>query len=122
MDGTVRKFSQSLKEQNHDFEIKHIEKNFLSFAIVDRKICITAEFVDDSADTIEKAIGSVIVSNSPSTVSFYVSVFESFWEQAKLYERTKDELDTTKDDLAKMKDYVDIIAKELSTMSKEKRT
>jgi hypothetical protein len=54
-------------------------------------------------------------------VSFYVSVFESFWEPAELYERTKDELDNAKDDLTEMKDYVDIIAKELSTISKEKQ-
>jgi hypothetical protein len=121
MDETIRKFSQTVKEQNLDFEIKHIERNFLSFAVIDRKVCFTAELLDDTVNTLLKAICSIIITSSPPTVSFYVSVFESFWEQAELYERTKDELDNAKDDLTEMKDYVDIIAKELSTISKEKQ-
>ncbi|WP_458720720.1 hypothetical protein [Candidatus Nitrosocosmicus sp. R] len=61
---------------------------------------------DDSTDDSFEDISRLVHTNSPSSVSYYSSLFKGFWEQAKLYERTKEELDTTKDELTKMKDYI----------------
>ena len=42
---------------------------------------------DSSARTFDEAIGLATYSNSESTVSSYVSIFENLWIQSELYEQ-----------------------------------
>ena len=53
--------------------------------IVDRREILTIEKIDDSKDNFLDAIGTATYSNSKPTVSSYVSIFESLWQQTRSY-------------------------------------
>ena len=57
--------------------------------VVDKKSSLVIEQVDDLNENFVDAIGSASYSNSKPTVSSYVSIFWSLWNQAKLYEQLK---------------------------------
>ena len=56
----------------------------ISILIVDSKYSLAVELRDDNKDTSDKAMGLASYSNSKSTVSSYVSIFESLWTQLDL--------------------------------------
>ncbi|HEY7572727.1 MAG TPA: HAMP domain-containing sensor histidine kinase [Nitrososphaeraceae archaeon] len=62
----------------------------ISILIVDRKYSLAVELKDDSKDTSDKAMGLASYSNSKSTVSSYVSIFQSLWRQLDVYEQLKE--------------------------------
>jgi hypothetical protein len=109
MDDKIKEFYSNIKTLKFDCGIKHKEKNFVSNLIVDKKHSLAAELKDDSRDKVYDAAGNTIYSNSPSIVLFYVSIFESFWQQAILYENTQNELEKTKDEMAEIKEYLDFV-------------
>jgi signal transduction histidine kinase len=80
----------------------------ISILIVDRKLCLAAELKDDTKETSLQAIGLSSYSNSKSTVLSYVSIFETIWKQAEMYEQLKihDRL---------QKEFINIAAHELRT-------
>jgi signal transduction histidine kinase len=80
----------------------------ISILVVDKKECIILELKDDSQKSSYEAVGLSIYSKSPSIVSSYQSVFESFWKQADLYEKMK-EVETLE------KDFINLAAHELRT-------
>lgn len=106
MDDSIAKILSEYKKQGLNVDIKHIEKTTISIFIVDKKHALITELQDDLKDDSFEAVSRVVYTNSPSSVSFYASLFESFWEQAKLYERTRDELDQTRSEMTQMKDYI----------------
>jgi two-component system, OmpR family, sensor histidine kinase VicK len=61
----------------------------ISILIVDSKYSLAVELRDDNKDTSDKAMGLASYSNSKSTVSSYVSIFESLWTQLDLYGQLK---------------------------------
>ena len=61
----------------------------ISILIVDSKYSLAVELRDDNKDTSDKAMGLASYSNSKSTVSSYVSLFESLWTQLDLYGQLK---------------------------------
>ena len=61
----------------------------ISILIVDKKECLILELKDDSQTSSYEVVGLSIYSKSPSIVSSYLSVFESFWKQAELDEKMK---------------------------------
>jgi two-component system, OmpR family, sensor histidine kinase VicK len=91
----MRKFSASLGTR-------------ISILVVDKKECLILELKDDSQKSSYEAVGLSIYSKSPSIVSSYLSVFESFWKQAELYEKMK-EVETLE------KDFINLAAHELRT-------
>jgi signal transduction histidine kinase len=80
----------------------------ISILVIDRKECLILELKDDSQRSSYEAVGLSIYSKSPTLVSSYLSVFESFWKQAELYEKMK-EMETLE------KDFINLAAHELRT-------
>jgi signal transduction histidine kinase len=66
------------------------------------------ELKDNSKETFVEAVGSAIISNGKSTVLSYVTMFDSLWRQAELYEKLE-----AHDRM--QKEFVNIAAHELRT-------
>lgn len=77
--------------QNLALEMRPIETTrgaaitTVTILVVDRKESLAMEKIDDSKDNFLEATGSATYSNSQPTVSSYLSVFESMWQQSDLY-------------------------------------
>jgi two-component system sensor histidine kinase VicK len=88
--------------------IEQEEKGKATILIVDNKVSLMMELKDDSKKTFHEAIGLSTYSNSKAGVLSYVSMFESLWKQAELYEELKNN--------EKMqKEFINIAAHELRT-------
>jgi len=55
--------------------------------IIDRKEYMVAELKDDSKETFVEAVRLAIYSATQSTVKSYITLFESLWDQADLYDQ-----------------------------------
>ena len=78
----------------------------ISILVVDSKECLILELKDDNQDTSYGAVGLSTYSISPTLISSYLAVFESFWRQAELFEKMK-EVELLE------RDFVNIAAHEL---------
>jgi signal transduction histidine kinase len=88
--------------------IEQEERGKATILIVDNKVSLVMELKDDSKKAFHEAIGLSTYSNSKAGVLSYVSMFESLWEQAELYEKLKSH--------EKMqKEFINIAAHELRT-------
>jgi signal transduction histidine kinase len=76
--------------------------------VVDRKISLVFEVRDDEKQDILEAIGIATYSNSHATVSSYISIFESLWNQVELYDKA------ISTDVAK-KEFISMVSHELRT-------
>ena len=61
----------------------------ITILVVDKKKCLVIELKDDAQNSSYGAVGLSTYSESPSLVSSYSSIFESFWRQAELFEKLK---------------------------------
>jgi two-component system sensor histidine kinase VicK len=61
----------------------------ISILIVDNKQCLVLELKDDKQNTSYDAVGLATYSVSPTIISSYLAVFESFCRQAELFEKMK---------------------------------
>ena len=85
------KIQQEMKLKK-GFEIRKIKTAITTEArskilIVDNKTYLMVEVKDNSKETFVEAVGSAIISNSKSTVLSYITMFDSLWRQAELYEK-----------------------------------
>jgi len=82
--------------------------NTVTIIIVDKKASLVIEKLDDSREDFLDAIGLATHSSSKPTVSSYISIFESLWNQTKLYEelRRHDKM---------QQEFINIAAHELRT-------
>jgi signal transduction histidine kinase len=90
-------------------DIRTISANLetkISILVVDSKQCLILELKDDNQDTSYEAVGLSTYSISPTIISSYLAVYESFWRQAELFEKMK-EVELLE------KDFVNIAAHEL---------
>lgn len=62
----------------------------ISILIVDNKQCLILELKDDKQNTSHEAVGLATYSISPTIISSYLAIFESFWRQAELFEKMKE--------------------------------
>ena len=96
----VQKIVQGIIEEigeqaQKNFEVRAVDVtyetsvNTVTIIIVDRKTSLVIEKLDDSKENFIDAIGLATYSNSKPTVSSYISIFESLWNQTKLYEELK---------------------------------
>ena len=84
------------------------ESGKATILIVDTKVSLMMELKDDSKTTFHEAIGLSTYSNSKAGVLSYVSMFESLWKEAELYEKLKSN--------EKMqREFINIAAHELRT-------
>ena len=88
--------SEELVEQTKfnvpKIDIRTISANLetkISILVVDSKQCLILELKDDKQDTSYEAVGLSTYSISPTIISSYLAVFESFWRQAELFEKMK---------------------------------
>jgi nitrogen-specific signal transduction histidine kinase len=106
------KIQHKIKIRN-GFEIRKIKTAITAQArskilIVDNRTYLTVELKDNSKETFIEAVGSAIISNSKSTVLSYLTMFDSLWRQAELYERLE-----AQDKM--QKEFINIAAHELRT-------
>jgi signal transduction histidine kinase len=80
----------------------------ITILVVDRKLSLVIEKLDDSKENFIEAIGLATFSTSTPTVMSYVSIFESLWNQVKIYEQLK-----INDKMRK--DFINVAAHELRT-------
>jgi two-component system sensor histidine kinase VicK len=78
----------------------------MSILLADNKECLILELKDDTQNSSYDAVGLSTYSMSPTIISSYLSVFESFWKQAELYEKMK-EIEILE------KDFINMAAHEL---------
>ncbi len=79
-----------------------------SLLLVDRKFALSVEVKDDAKKTSIEAMGLAMYSNSYATVSSYVAIFQSLWNQADMYERLRMHNE-------RQKEFLEIAAHELRT-------
>ncbi len=58
--------------------------------VADKRLVLVVETQDDTRSEFTEAIGLATISNSKASVQPYVSIFESFWREAQLYEKARD--------------------------------
>ncbi|HET7283282.1 MAG TPA: hypothetical protein VFI70_01230 [Nitrososphaeraceae archaeon] len=79
---------QNLREKEvQSISIQHLsrpQQTKITILIVDKAYCMTIEMKDPSARTFDDAIGLATYSNSESTVSSYISIFENLWVQSEI--------------------------------------
>jgi signal transduction histidine kinase len=95
------------------FEIRKIKTTNTTEArskilIVDNRTYLMVELKDNTKETFVEAVGSAIISNSKSTVLSYITMFDSLWRQAELYEKLE-----AHDRM--QKEFINIAAHELRT-------
>lgn len=78
----------------------------ISILVIDSRQCLILELKDDKQNSSYEAVGLSTYSISPTIISSYLAVFESFWRQAELFEKMK-EVELLE------KDFVNIAAHEL---------
>jgi signal transduction histidine kinase len=105
--------SEQLIEQTKSnvpkIDIRTISANLetkISILVVDSKQCLILELKDDKQSASYEAVGLSTYSISPTIISSYLAVFESFWRQAELFEKMK-EVELLE------KDFINIAAHEL---------
>ena len=100
---------EQTKSNVPEIDIRTISANLetkISILVVDSKQCLILELKDDKQKTSYEAVGLSTYSMSPTIISSYLAVFESFWRQAELFEKMK-EVELLE------KDFVNIAAHEL---------
>jgi two-component system, OmpR family, sensor histidine kinase VicK len=113
---TDKEIEEKIKQKielKKGFEIRKIKTAATTEArskilIVDNRTYLMVELKDNSKETFVEAVGSAIISNSKSTVLSYVTMFDSLWKQAELYEKLE-----AHDRM--QKEFINIAAHELRT-------
>lgn len=106
------KIEQKMKIKK-GFEIRKIKSAVTTEArskilIVDNSTYLMVELKDNTKESFVEAVGSAIISNSKSTVLSYITMFDSLWRQAELYEKLE-----AHDRM--QKEFINIAAHELRT-------
>ena len=79
---------------------------------------MVVELKDDSKNSWYEAMGLATFSNSASTVSSYVSIFETLWKQSGMYEESQNQLHSAEDELDRMKQYLNEVLGEVASFKK----
>ena len=117
--------SDWIKRQAQEFgeyiEIRYIPEKLqtlITIVVVDRKSSLVVEIKDDSKNSSYEAMGLGTFSNSASTVSSYVSIFETLWKQSGMYEESQNQLHSAEAELDRMKQYLNEALKEVAGFKK----
>ena len=83
---------KDLKTLVPQLDIKIADKSLetkITILIVDKKEVMTWELRDDSIENPYQAGGLATYSNNKSIASSYATIFDTFWKQVELYERSQ---------------------------------
>jgi two-component system, OmpR family, sensor histidine kinase VicK len=118
----------SNKANNSLLQIRYLESlpkynvTTATILVVDRKISLVMEKVDDSKESFVEAVGLSTYSTSEPTIMSYVSIFENFWNQIELYDElkeSKEKLEATNEQLKEhdkmQREFINIASHELKT-------
>jgi two-component system sensor histidine kinase VicK len=106
-DELIRNFIQDKSSITTRF-FEQEERGKATILIIDNRAYLMMELRDDRKKTFHEAIGLSTYSNSKAGVLSYVSMFESLWKQAELYEKLKI-------NERMQKEFINIAAHELRT-------
>src|SRR6476620_145854 len=107
----IHELIQGVKSTIPKIDIRILDASLetrITILVADKKKCLVVELKDDAQNSSYGAVGLSTYSESPSIVSSYSSIFESFWRQAELVEKLK-QIETLE------RDFVNIAAHELRT-------
>jgi two-component system, OmpR family, sensor histidine kinase VicK len=113
---------QERKKQMENFKIQTIKPTFeptpfntVTIIIADRKRSLVMEKKDDSKENFIDAVGLATYSTSKPTVYSYVSVFETIWNQTKLYYQLELANEQLKIHDKMQKEFINIASHEMKT-------
>ena len=112
---------QQAQELAKYIELRYIPEEFqtrLTICIIDRKSSVITTTKDDSKDSSYEAIGFGTFSNNASTISSYVTIFETLWKQSGMYEESQNQLHSAEDELDRMKQYLNEVLNEVTSFKK----
>jgi two-component system, OmpR family, sensor histidine kinase VicK len=112
---------QQAQELRKFVDIRYIPEELqtqITIAIYDRKSSLVVELKDDSKDSTLESVGLVTYSNSASTISSYVSIFETLWKQSGMYEESQNQLHSAENELDRMKKYLNEALQEVASFKK----
>ncbi|HZB16267.1 MAG TPA: HAMP domain-containing sensor histidine kinase [Nitrososphaeraceae archaeon] len=122
-DDLIEEKAQKLIQQQID--IRYIEPSSqtkVSIIVADNNSSLSVELKDDTKRTSYDAVGLATYSNSKPTVLSYISIFESLWKEADLYqqlENSNKELAAANEKLKEsdkiQKEFINVAAHELRT-------
>lgn len=109
---------KSSKQYDRNIVVREIAKSQrirFTILIVDKKFLLTVELNDDSKQSFKGASGLSTYSTSKLTVSSYISIFDSLWDQTELYHnlRTANEKLVESEQLER--EFINTAAHELRT-------
>jgi signal transduction histidine kinase len=115
---SVSNKQESSKQYNRNIVVREIARSQRiksTILIVDKKFLLTVELNDDSKQTFRGASGLSTYSTSKPTVSSYISIFDSLWDQTELYHnlRTANEKLVESEQLER--EFINTAAHELRT-------
>jgi nitrogen-specific signal transduction histidine kinase len=122
-DDFIQEKVQILAQQHmHARYIEPASQTKVSILVVDDNSLLNVELRDDTKMTSYEAMGLAIFSNSKPTVLSYISIFESLWKQADLYqqlENSNKELAAANEKLKEadkiQREFINVAAHELRT-------
>jgi hypothetical protein len=106
-----------IEEMGKYADIRYIPEELqtkITIAIIDRKSSVVVETKISSYE----AMGLGTFSNSASTVSSYVSIFETLWKQSGMYEESQNQLHSAEAELDRMKQYLNEVLEEVASFKK----
>jgi two-component system, OmpR family, sensor histidine kinase VicK len=118
LDESIKQLAQ---EMGKYADIRYIPEELqtkITIAIADRKSSLVVEIKDDSKNSSYEAMGLATFSNSASTVSSYVSIFETLWKQSGMYEESQNQLHSAETELDRMKQYLNEVLEEVASFKK----
>jgi signal transduction histidine kinase len=83
--------------------------------MVDKKYLLTIELNEDSKSTFKEASGTSTYSTSKPTILSYVSIFDSLWNQAELYENLRNANEKLVENERLEREFINTAAHELRT-------
>jgi signal transduction histidine kinase len=111
----------ALLDQGMKFNVQRTETitgtaiTTVTIMIIDRKEILTIEKTDDTKDNFLEAVGSATYSNSTPTVSSYVSIFETLWQQTRLYTHIRDVNEQLLATEKAKEEFISMVSHELKT-------
>jgi len=118
LDDSIKQLAQ---EMGKYADIRYIPEELqtqITIVVFDRKSSIVVEMKDDSKNSSYEAMGLGTFSNSASTVSSYVSIFETLWKQSGMYEESQNQLHSAEAEMDRMKQYLNEVLKEVTSFQK----
>ena len=87
-DAIREELRESVKHIRVQYITKPLQTNIVA-VVVDQSSSVAIEIKDDMKETFEEATGPAIYSNSETTVSSCMSIFETLWIQSEIDKQNK---------------------------------